>query len=211
MYNYGIESDVPWEFFWSVFYAILFISLAIGLVFYVFQSIGLYTLAKRRGVRYPGLAWVPIGSNWILGCLADQFDSVSRRKRSAQRHALLWLPVGMLVAVFVELIIILPPTFATLPRFWNDNIYQNALSDTIYHYLPVILACYFVILGTAITYMIFHYIALYKVYKSCNPDTAIAFLLLSIFVSVTMPFLIFAGRKEDLGMTPPNGTYERSL
>ena len=46
---------------------LLFFVLVVGLVFYVFESIGLYTLAKRRGLQYPGLAWVPVANMWILG------------------------------------------------------------------------------------------------------------------------------------------------
>lgn len=38
------------------------ITMAISLVFYIFESLGLYTIAKRRGIRHPWLSWVPLGN-----------------------------------------------------------------------------------------------------------------------------------------------------
>ena len=54
------------------------ILLALAVVMYVFQSLGLYTMAKRRGIKCYGLAWVPIGNLWIMGKLADQFDDYKK-------------------------------------------------------------------------------------------------------------------------------------
>ena len=43
----------------------------INIVLYVIKSLGLYTIAKRRGIHHPGLAWVPIANTWILGSISD--------------------------------------------------------------------------------------------------------------------------------------------
>ena len=53
--------------------------IAFALVTYVLQSVGLYTMAKRRGIQNPWLAWIPIGNRWLLGALAD--DAHFRRGR----------------------------------------------------------------------------------------------------------------------------------
>ena len=59
----------------AVFGVIGLISLALGIVLYVFLSLSLYTLAKRRGILHPGLAWVPVcGARWIMGSLAGGGD-----------------------------------------------------------------------------------------------------------------------------------------
>ena len=60
---------------------VLSISSIIGIISYVFSSLGLYTIAKRRSIPAPGWAWVPVGSLFILGSLADQFDFVTKGRR----------------------------------------------------------------------------------------------------------------------------------
>lgn len=50
---------------------IMFVLLFLGIfvVFYVFRSLGLYTMAKERGIGYAWLAWVPFAKNWIVADL----------------------------------------------------------------------------------------------------------------------------------------------
>ena len=57
------------------------ISSVISIVFYIFSSIGLYTIAKRRGIPGAGWAWVPLGNLWILGSIADQYDLVAKNAK----------------------------------------------------------------------------------------------------------------------------------
>ena len=48
--------------------------------------------------------------------------------------------------------------------------------------------------------VVLQYMATYDVFISCDPNNAVLYLVLSIFVNVTMPFFIFACRNKDLGM-----------
>ena len=59
---------------------------------------------------------------------------------------------------------------------------------------------YLALLGVSIAVLVFYYICLYDLYSSCNPQNGALFLILSIFISVTTPFLLFACRNKDLGM-----------
>ena len=34
---------------------------------YIMGSLGHYTIAQRRGIKHPWLAWIPFGNLWILG------------------------------------------------------------------------------------------------------------------------------------------------
>ena len=49
----------------SILVTILVVAGILSLVTYIFSSLGFYTLAKRRGIRAPGLAWIPIGLSLI--------------------------------------------------------------------------------------------------------------------------------------------------
>lgn len=51
-----------------IFLAVFFmIAIIISLALYLLESFGLYTLAKRKNLEYPWLAWLPIVKNYLLG------------------------------------------------------------------------------------------------------------------------------------------------
>ncbi len=172
----------------------LLIGCLVGIVFYVFYSIGLYTLAKRRGIPHPGLAWVPIGGGrWILGSLSDQYIYCTEGKAKRMRHLLLWLEIGYYI-IAIALI-------STLVSLAIRQEMMNTL-------VGGVLVCYLLFIAIAIVYVVFQYIALYRVYKSCDPQNTTLFLVLSIVINVTMPFFVFACRNKDLGMPPAGGPAE---
>lgn len=178
----------------AVFGVIGLISLGLGLVMYIFLSLSLFTLAKRRGILHPGLAWVPVcGARWIMGSLADQYVYFTEGKIKYQRRLLLWLEVGMYV--------LLGLFFALVGGLVAGAVIQNetqAVTMAIWMLLG-----YFLLLAEAIVFAVFQYIALYRIYKSCDPKNTTLFLVLSILFNITMPFFLFACRKKDLGMPQP--------
>jgi len=56
--------------------------------------------------------------------------------------------------------------------------------------------------GVSIAVTVITYIALYDLFTSCDPKNNLLYLLLSIFVSITMPIFIFVCRNKELGMPP---------
>lgn len=178
----------------AVFGVIGLISLGLGLVMYIFLSLSLFTLAKRRGILHPGLAWVPVcGARWIMGSLADQYVYFAEGKIKYQRRLLLWLEVGMYV--------LLGLFFALVGGLVAGAVIQNetqAVTMAIWMLLG-----YFLLLAEIIVFAVFQYIALHKIYKSCDPKNTTLFLVLSILFNITMPFFLFACRKKDLGMPQP--------
>lgn len=180
--------------FAAVFGVIGLISLGLGLVMYIFLSLSLFTLAKRRGILHPGLAWVPVcGARWIMGSLADQYVYFTEGKIKYQRRLLLWLEVGMYVLSGLF--------FCLMGGMVAGAVLQNetqAVTMAIWMLLG-----YFLLLAEAIVFAVFQYIALYRIYKSCDPKNTTLFLVLSILFNITMPFFLFACRKKDLGMPQP--------
>ena len=47
-------------------------SVLLGIASYVLSSMAVYTIARRRGLRKPWLAWIPVANVWLLGSLSDQ-------------------------------------------------------------------------------------------------------------------------------------------
>ena len=79
MFDYpSITPDLQMEFsgdgLFFVFYAVYMLIMAgVSVGTYVFQSLGAYTIAKRRGIRKPWLAWVPVGNLWIFGYVVARY------------------------------------------------------------------------------------------------------------------------------------------
>ena len=171
-----------------VFYLIFFV---FAIVSYVLRSVGLYTIAKRRGIHHPWLAWLPIGDAWIMGSISDQYQYVAKGKIRNRRKVLL----GLNIALFALVIPVIVAEIATIVAFDSPTAAATA---------GVVLAVgmYLAYFALAIVTTVFLYIAQYDMYRSCNPDNAVMFLVLGIFFNVTQPFFIFACRKKDLGMPP---------
>ena len=76
-----------------------------GVAIYVFTALSLYTIARRRGISAPWLAWVPVANLWVLGSLSDQYRYLTQGQMKHKRIALLvWRCVsyGMLGGVIVS-------------------------------------------------------------------------------------------------------------
>ncbi|MDD3308013.1 MAG: DUF4190 domain-containing protein [Acetobacterium sp.] len=86
----------------SVLGIILVVSLVIGLVCYVFNALGLYTMAKNRNLDNPWLAWIPLASNYLMGELINDDVSISTWHIP---YAKLFLPLMGLALTVVMMIL----------------------------------------------------------------------------------------------------------
>lgn len=191
----GSDAEMLWGVLGAVLGVVLvfaLILLAVAVVVYVFQSIALYSIAKRRMIKNPWLAWLPIGSEWILGSISDQYQYVAKGKIRNRRKILLGLSIAtMTLSAFYEII-------NTLEMF---QILGDGLSVGAGVLAVVMLFVALGMLGVSIALTVFYYIALYDLYHSCDPSNGVLYLLLSIFLGIT-PFIMFACRKLDRGMPP---------
>ena len=169
---------------------VYFLIFTLAVTMYIFHSLGLYTLAKRRGIPNPGLAWVPVGNAWILGSLADQYMGYAERRETAYRKILLGLSIaaygiGLLAGGLGG--VRLPYLLSYSSRFQAFN-------------MGGFIGIYLILWVVGVVFAVFRYIALYRLFKSCQPNNATLFLILSILISVTQPFILFAIRNKDDGM-----------
>ena len=49
-------------------------SFVFTIAMYVLSAWGMYTIANRRGIHRPWLAWIPVANMWILGSISDQYQ-----------------------------------------------------------------------------------------------------------------------------------------
>lgn len=178
------------------FYAVLLLLImAFAVLTYVFHSLGIYTIAKRRGIHHSWLAWLPVGNMWILGSISDQYQYVSKGKVTNRRKVLLGIMIAIFALMFTAWTCWLG---ALLNRVLSDAAVGTSLPGLALGAGALFLACFVVaVVGT-----VFQYIAYYDLFVSCEPNNAVVYLVLSIFINVTLPFFVFACRKRDLGMPP---------
>ena len=176
----------------GIILAVAMVVLLVTVVGYIFQSIGLYTLAKNRGIKNPWLAWLPIGYYWIAGSVADQYQYVVNGQVKNRRMILLGLCVAS--AVLGSLV----GTLAT------GGIYLGTGINAEHILMLGDLGNVFDLISSALeiaTY-VFWQIALYDLYTSCKPKNNVLFLVLGILFGFLTPFFIFACRNKEEGMPP---------
>jgi len=170
-----------------VFYMLFFLlMMAFSVAVYVLGSLGLYTVAQRRGIRRSWLAWIPLGNLWILGSLSDQYQYIARGKVKNRRKIILTLGIVLIAGYFLWLFTVIISAIA------GGEV--GAALSALFGVLAIGVA--------AIWLAVCQYMACYDLFKSCDPDNAVLYLVLSILFSVTLPFFMFACRKKDLGMPP---------
>ena len=173
----------------------------VGMISYVLSALALYTLAQRRGIPHGWMAWVPVLNVWVLGSLSDQYRYVSRGECRSKRKTLLILrilkTVFGLVVLGAGLVLTVGIMGVFLGEFTKEAVLRWVMGPS-----AGVLALGVPLLGITVAYLIIQYMALYDVFLSCDPQNAVLFLVLSIFVGVTKPFFLFACRGKDYGMPP---------
>ena len=194
-YGYGYETMPYMEEEVAVVMGAMLVVLGVILLFEIFfavmRSWGLYTVAKRRGIRHAWLSWLPIGCDWILGSLSDQYQHLVKGQIKSRRKIMLTLElVSMVVSVGFGIVSGVMSAMAATE--------EELLVASLLTIVPSLLG-----FGIGIALLIFYHMCNYDLYRSMNPDSAVAFLVLGILFSFLEPFFYFCNRKKDLGMIVP--------
>lgn len=170
---------------------ILGVVLLFGLISWILSSVGLHKIARRRGIAHAWLAWLPVGREWVLGSVSDQYQHLVQGKITARRRILLILEVASIV---VGIVYVVTTAMAEIMAVADGSVGGVLLAVGI----P-----YLLFLGVYVAMMVFFHICNFDLYRSCNPRNAVVFLVLGIVLPVCQPFFYFACRKKDLGMVVP--------
>ena len=176
-------------------------TMLIGIATYVLGALALYTIAKRRGLNHPWLAWIPVASVWIVGSLSDQYRYVVNGENKSKRKVLLTLNI----ITFVLSIVIVACAIVALVQAVvgaAGNVSEDAMLGMILGPVLSVAGLALPLAGVAIAYAVVYYMALYDIFKSLDPNNCVLFLVLSIVFGVTEPFFLFFNRNKDGGMPP---------
>lgn len=176
------------------------IILGVGLVAYVLQSLGLQTIAKRRQINNPWLAWFPFGNYWIIGSIADDYDSKSG-KNYKWRKLLLTLSlvsVGAFIVVYIALFVFIFSMIAISEASgYSEEFPVGAIGPFVAIYIILIL----VIMGMA-ALQFCSYICYFKLFESTVENKALKYFLISLLVPFGMPICLFLSRNKGYENQP---------
>ena len=192
----------------------------VNVAVYVLVAVALHSMASRRGILRPWLAWVPFANMYMLGCISDQYRSVVLGQEKRRRKLLLGLEIPkVLLAAGVTCL-----SFLMLLRMMDmgldlflapETLSEEALMELVSAVLGyaagiMLLALPFLVITILST--VFGYIALSDIFKSCDPANATVYTVLSIAVGmacnvvfglpvgVLPAIFLMACRKKDYGM-----------
>lgn len=157
----------------------------LSIAVYVFTALALFTMAKRRGIACPWLAWIPVGNLWVMGSLSDQYRYLTQGQI---RHKRILLPVLKLV------------TGVCMGAAVGCAVWVAARGSE----ASVLMLLLFLLLTCAVglAQTVLNLMALFDIYTSCEPQNAVMYLVLSIFFRFLKPIFLFISRNQELGMPP---------
>ncbi len=135
----------------------------------LFSSIALFRIARIQGLQSAWVAWVPLGSLWVMGSIADQHQKLLHGRRGFLRWVL------MLHTVCSGLLLYVVAFSSPLAAALEGLAVQYLL-------IPMILS-----IGGIVAV----YIALHKVYKCSAIVDSEAFTILGVLFSLPTPFLLW--------------------
>ena len=174
---------------------------SLGIAAYVLRALGLYSIAKRRGINHPWMSWVPVLDLWVLGCISDQYQYVVNGKVKNKRKWMLGLNIALAVLYIAFFVFCGVAVFSAVSGITGSMGTEKLVAALMGPAVGLLLGL-IPLVGIAIALMVIRYMAPYDLYTSCTPQNNVLFLVLSIFFSVTEPFFLFFIRTKDEGMPP---------
>lgn len=169
--------------------AVLFAIL--GLLSYILRSVALYTIARRRGCKLCGFAWVPVLWNWTLGSVADAHEKTYSRDRR-------WRVVLLCVSVLAlgAGILTCGKNIAKASALFSVG--EMGL-EAIRYILVAVLSFFGASKSLGSVAKVLRWVCYEKLFESCA-KRPVFLTVLVILLPVTLPFVLMAVRKRDAGV-----------
>lgn len=186
--------------FGALYAGMLLVFLLIGLALLVVRSFGLYVMAKRRGLRRPWLVWIPVAESWIIGSISDQYRYLVKGEYQSRRKILLGLAAANALLSISALIIVAATVGVVLPQAGNMS--DGEMAEVLLSPVLAVLILSGVLGVLQLAQYVLRQMCMYDLYCSCDPGSAVLYLVLGILVSFLEPVFVVANRKKEEGMPP---------
>ena len=177
---------------------VYFLALGAGVASYVLQALGLYTLADRRRLPNPWMAWIPYANYWLIGGIVDDYEATRGIKRK-WRVVLLVLALIVLACVILMYIFLFITIFSTaMDLSFADSFYmdEEAVITSVLGHVMLVYAFAIPMALAAQALQFCFMICIYKVYEYTVPEKAVKYLLLGLLVPMAQSICLFKCRKK---------------
>lgn len=201
------------------------IGIAIFAGIYCFPRVSIFTIAIRRDLRRAWLTWLPVGDQYILGSISDQYryETTGKKYNCCIRLAIaefLFLVVNVLMVCWllkVLAVAIAGALGAIAGLFGLFFLWTPAIMDSTVARLEkqmeqlALIGSFLIPLLVILTIWrtIVHGKALLDLYRSCKPEMGVLFTVLSLVFPPLKPFFLRACRYDDDGM-PEEFSWEQN-
>lgn len=165
---------------------------AVFLVIYILNAIGLYKMAKNRGMSEAWLAWIPVLNSYVIGNLACPMNFSGKRRN---KFGTVLLTLKLIVTLFG-----LAGFFALCTIDWR-MVLSRSNAGSVPLFMPA--AASFILIFSllidslcGIVYSVFEYIAYYHLFSHYDKKNGVLYLVLSIVISGIAPIFVFALRNK---------------
>ena len=172
----------------------------LGLVCYVLGAISLYTIANRRGLKNPWLAWLPVGFEWLLGSVSDQYQYLVKDRDTSRRKLMLGFSIASFCTGFV--VIVVAVVLLVKLAFSAAMMSEAQIAEMILWPVMTAAITSLIMAIVALVLMVLRCVCLYDLYRSCQPDNATLYLVLGILFGFLEPVFLMIVRNKDEGMPP---------
>lgn len=166
----------------GIFFGILIFYLAIfalAIASYVMTSLSFYTIAKRRQIAHPWLAWVPLAMNWTIGAIADDYDA-QRGIQRKWRVVLLTLAIIAIVGVIAMYAVMFASIIATAMQYGGVAMEPDG-AEMLGVFIPMFIMIFLLALSAGALGMC-QAICIYKTFESTVPEKSLKYFLLYVLV-----------------------------
>lgn len=181
-----------------VFIFVYLVLLVYLILAYVFESLSLHTIARRRGIANPWLAWIPYAKYWTLGAIARDYDKQNGIKRRWDK-TLLTLSIVMAGCIIITYIgmfaYIMSIAFQVGSAEMSEEMALQFMGMLFALCIPIGIISSAVSTLTIICY--------YKVFESTVPEKALKYFLIYLLVPFAAPFCLFACRNKGYQHSDP--------
>lgn len=169
------------------------ISSAVAGAMYVFLSLGLMTIAKRRGIEKPWFAWIPVVNSLLLGRIADDYDEkVAGEKNDYGKKCMISeIAASAAACIFATVAVV----FAIFAVVLEDRGYSIIFA-------VMIIIGFLMMMVPVVFCAVYEFKALYRVFKSCDKENYVTYFVLSLIFGIGGIFA-FVCRNKDEGYIIP--------
>lgn len=169
------------------------IIMGVGIASYIMNSLSLYTIANRRQIKNPWLAWIPIAALWIQGSIADDYDEQNGIKRK-WRVVLLTLSVISTIGVIIVYVAMVLWMLVMAAEYSYSYIEPDV--PEIVGFIVMLYGALILVILVASALQICKAITLYKIYESTVPEKSLKYMLVGLLVPLAESICLMKCRKQ---------------